>query len=210
MSEQRLTPTSSLRGGARPPPCPLPRPGPTVPRARQLTCQRQDLGLVQQQRTPVARGARGALRPGAQLLRAPVHGVHLLVVKIQTRAGAEVAHARHGQRVADVVLQESHKGVHGGRGAGPAARRWGPRGARAAQPGRAGVAPRAGGPPTVIVPESSALPIGCSGLGAEKRGRGKGGGGLTRGFGSALPLAKSDPSNHSRSAFRVGSGKGRD
>lgn len=166
---------------------------------------------MQQQRTPVARGARGALRPGAQLLRAPVHGVHLLVVKIQTRAGAEVAHARHGQRVADVVLQEPHKGVHGGRGGGPGRTEVGTRrgASRAAGPG-AGAAPRAGGPPTVIVPESSALPIGCSGLGAEKRGRGKGGGGLTRGFGSALPLAKSDPSNHSRSAFRVGRGKGRD
>lgn len=91
------------------------RPVPTPLPARSLTCQRQDLGLVEQQRAPVPGGTRGALGLGAQLLRAPVHRVHLLVVKIQSRAGAEVAHARHGQRVADVVLQEPHKGVHGGR-----------------------------------------------------------------------------------------------
>lgn len=109
------SPRSPPPGPPAPPGVPAPaRVPPSLP-ARLLTCQRQDLGLVEQQRAPVAGGARGALGPGAQFLRAPVHGVHLLVVKIQPRAGAEVAHARHGQRVADVVLQEPHKGVHGGR-----------------------------------------------------------------------------------------------
>lgn len=142
---------------------------------------------MEQQRAPVAGGARGALGPGAQFFRTPVHGVHLLVVKIQPRAGAEVAHARHGQRVADVVLQEPHKGVHGGRRGrapvGRSARGAGAevgsrRGARAARPGRgAGAAPGTRAPPAVIVPESTALPIGCSRLGAEPGGRGAGGGG---------------------------------
>lgn len=194
----------SLGGGRRrperaeAPPDPL-RPGSLPPRgvppslpARSLTCQRQDLGLVEQQRAPVAGGARGALGPGAQLLRAPVHGVHLLVVKIQPRAGAEVAHARHWQRVADVVLQEPHKGVHGGRRGrapvGPVSPRGGRGGgdpaggaSRAAGPGGGGRLPGTRAPPTVIVPESTALPIGCSRLGAEKgggRGRGAGEGGL--------------------------------
>lgn len=210
-----------------PPPQPPAPPGVPAPArvplslpARLLTCQRQDLGLVEQQRAPVAGGTRGALGPGAQFLRAPVHGVHLLVVKIQPRAGAEVAHARHGQRVADVVLQEPHKGVHGGRRGRAPVGPLSPRGGRgggdpaggaslAAVLGGRGRLPRTQAPPTVIVPESTVLPIGCSRLGAEKGGRGgKGDEGRMRGVWKRTATCKVRPEQSQPERDSNGEGKG--
>lgn len=64
-------------------------------------------------------------------------------------------------------------GPRGGRGGGDPAGGREPRG----RAGGRGRLPGTRAPPAVIVPESSALPIGCSRLGAEPGGRGRGAGG---------------------------------
>lgn len=93
---------------------PLPQPALPAP-----TCQRQDLGLVEQQALPPLAGALVVLL--RRLLGVAVHRVDLLVVEVELGRGAEVLHAGDGQRVADVVLQEPHKGVHGAAAGGAAA-----------------------------------------------------------------------------------------
>lgn len=209
------------RGSPRPPPPRVPAPArvpPSLP-ARSLTCQRQDLGLVEQQRAPVARGARGALGPGAQLLRAPVHGVHLLVVKIQPRAGAEVAHARHWQRVADVVLQEPHKGVHGGRRGrapvGPVSPRGGrgggdPAGGASRAAGRGGGSPGPGLPPLLLFLKAPLCQSAALAWARKREGGGKGGGGRVRGVWKRTATRKVRPeqSQPERDSRRERKGQG--